>query len=216
VDSISIGGDSHDVILDHCSAGWSVDECLSPSGGIADITVQWCLIAESLNHSVHSKGAHGYGSLVRAIGGVSLHHNLWAHNHGRNPRLGDNYNKPPYPTFDVRNNVMYNYGGTCSGLTGDIASVNTASAGPSCSLPRPTPAPSFRCAMGGWPVYRWKRPPPDRDGMPDVRETAHGLNQDEPSDAAADRDGDGYTNLEEYINQLAQTARQGRQSDLKR
>lgn len=52
--------------------------------------------------------------------------------------------------------------------------------------------------------------------MPDARETAHGLNQDEPSDAAADRDGDGYTNLEEYVNQLAQTARQGRQSDLKR
>ena len=72
--------------------------------------------------------------------------------------------------------------------------------------------------VGGWPVYRWERPPPDRDrdGMPDAWETAHGLNPDDPSDAAADRDGDGYANLEECTNQLAQTARQGRQSDLKR
>jgi len=52
--------------------------------------------------------------------------------------------------------------------------------------------------------------------MPDAWETAHGLNPDDPSGAAADRDGDGHANLEEYINQLAQTARQGRQSDLKR
>jgi hypothetical protein len=52
--------------------------------------------------SVHNKGPHGYGSLVRTIGGVSLHHNLWAHNRGRNPRLGDNYKQPPYPIFDTQ------------------------------------------------------------------------------------------------------------------
>ena len=68
------------------------------------------LVAEALNKSHHAKGEHGYGSLVRAVGGVSLHHNLWAHNIARNPRLGDNYGKPPFPTFDVRNNVIYDYG----------------------------------------------------------------------------------------------------------
>ena len=68
-------------------------------------------IAEGLNDSVHSKGAHGYGSLVRAVGGVTLHHNLWAHNDSRNPRLGDNYGVAPFPTFDVRNNVIYDWGG---------------------------------------------------------------------------------------------------------
>ncbi|HEX7486668.1 MAG TPA: LamG-like jellyroll fold domain-containing protein [Vicinamibacterales bacterium] len=123
-DSFDIVGDSHDVIVDHCSATWSVDENLSPSGGIRNITVQWCLIAEALNRSVHSKGAHGYGSLARAIGGVTFHHNLWAHNAARNPRLGDNYAKPPYPTFDVRNNVIYDYGEIASGMTGDHLSVN--------------------------------------------------------------------------------------------
>ncbi|MBV9084915.1 MAG: hypothetical protein JOZ62_19730, partial [Acidobacteriaceae bacterium] len=118
-DAADIMADSHDVILDHCSATWSIDEDLSPSGGIRDVTVQWSLIAEGLNYSIHHKGPHGYGSLVRAIGGVSLHHNLWAHNTARNPRLGDNYGKPPYPLFDVRNNVMYDYGKICSGWTGD-------------------------------------------------------------------------------------------------
>ncbi len=124
VDGLSIGEAGHHVIVDHCSATWSVDECLSASGAVRDITIQWCIIAEALNKSVHHKGGHGYGSLVRAIGGVSLHHNLWAHNDARNPRLGDFYNRPPFPLFDVRNNVIYNYGGLCSGLTGDTLQAN--------------------------------------------------------------------------------------------
>ena len=41
-------------------------------GNIAGVTVQWCFITESLNKSVQKKGPHGYGSLVRASGGVSL------------------------------------------------------------------------------------------------------------------------------------------------
>jgi hypothetical protein len=124
VDAVNIGGASHDVILDHVSATWSVDEALSPSGAIHNITVQWCLIGESLRKSVHKKGEHGYGSLVRASGGVTLHHNLWVNNTARNPRLGDNYGKPPFPLFDVRNNVMYNWGGICSGMTGDELRAN--------------------------------------------------------------------------------------------
>lgn len=124
VDAMGAGGNARNVIFDHCSATWSVDEALSPSGNIADLTVQWSLIGEALNKSVHKKGQHGYGSLVRATGGVSLHHNLWAHNIARNPRLGDNYGKPPFPTFDVRNNVMYDYRDMCSGMTGDDLSAN--------------------------------------------------------------------------------------------
>ena len=101
-----------------------VDECLSLAGQVGEVTVSWCLIGESPNRSVYKKGPHGYGSLARADGNVSLHHNLWIHNDGRNPRLGDNYGKPSYPTFDVRNNVMYNYGHTCSGLTQGVLKVN--------------------------------------------------------------------------------------------
>lgn len=139
IDALSIGGASRDVVLDHCSASWSVDEALSASGAISGITVQWCLVAEALDRSVHPKGPHGYGSLVRAAGGVSLHHNLWAHNDARNPRLGDNYRRPPYPTFDFRYNVIYDFGKICSGMTGDFLSVNYVG-----NLVKPGPSSSGR------------------------------------------------------------------------
>ena len=67
------------IILDHISASWSVDETLSagsrydpPERGIYDVTVQWSLIAESLNASNHAKGEHGYGSLVRGGFGARM------------------------------------------------------------------------------------------------------------------------------------------------
>ncbi|MDA1273385.1 MAG: pectate lyase [Verrucomicrobia bacterium] len=124
-DAFDILHGARNVIVDHCSATWSVDECLSLSGDDSDITVQWCLIGEALNRSIHAKGEHGYGSLSRANGPVSWHHNLWIHNNARNPRLGDNYGRgPTFPTFDVRNNVIYNYGGTASGLTQGKVKVN--------------------------------------------------------------------------------------------
>lgn len=124
-DCLDLLGRAYHCILDHCSATWSVDECLSTSGDNQNCTIQWCLIGESLNQSKHAKGKHGYGSLARANGPVSWHHNLWIHNDARNPRLGDNYGRGGlHPTFDVRNNVMYNFGGTASGLTQGILKVN--------------------------------------------------------------------------------------------
>ena len=123
-DSMTLAAGAKNVIVDHCSATWSIDENLSLAGDVSNVTVQWCLIAEGLNHSKHSKGAHGYGSLSRANGPVTWHHNLWAHNASRNPRLGDNYGRAPYPTFDVRNNVIYDYGEIASGLTQGVLKVN--------------------------------------------------------------------------------------------
>ena len=123
-DAISVATPSRRVILDHVSASWSVDEALSPSGDIADVTVQWSFITESLNKSAHSKGSHGYGTLARAVGGVTFHHNLWAHHSGRNPRFGDNYGKGEPAFYDFRNNVLYNWGGYCSGLTDGRIRVN--------------------------------------------------------------------------------------------
>src|SRR5436190_10011119 len=123
-DSLTLAAGAKNVVVDHCSATWSVDEDLSLAGDVSNVTVQWCLIAEGLHHSKHSKGAHGYGSLSRAKGPVTWHHNLWAHNVSRNPRLGDNYGRPPYPTFDVRNNVIYDYGEIASGLTQGVLKVN--------------------------------------------------------------------------------------------
>ncbi|MFC1636092.1 polysaccharide lyase family 1 protein [Planctomycetota bacterium] len=60
--------------------------------------------------------------------------------------------------------------------------------------------------VGGWDCYPethrpddWDR---DRDGIPDAWEKKHGLNPRDPADHNGDKDGDGYTNLEEYINSL--------------
>jgi hypothetical protein len=55
-----------------------------------------------------------------------------------------------------------------------------------------------------WPEYRTYNVPidTDHDGMPDEWEKNHGLNPNDPNDGNADRDGDGYTNLEEYLGWL--------------
>jgi hypothetical protein len=43
----------------------------------------------------------------------------------------------------------------------------------------------------------------DGDGIPRAWERQQGLNPDDPADGAADANGDGYTNLEDYLNWLA-------------
>lgn len=296
-DAIAVIGSSRNVIVDHCSASWGLDETLSPTGAIADVTVQWSIISEGLNDTHHS-----YGSLVRGVGGISLHHNLWAHNEARNPLFGDNYWEPPFPTIDFRNNVIYNYGGYRPGhgnagvvgsprinyvknylkpgvdtnpqrsllnpnpgrpvnatfhMEGNVVAGNPAATEDNWQLfvekpkgvtraaePFAVPAVTTTepgvaylavlanagatcpvrdevdrrivdevrsgtgsvidtpMAVGGWPAYRSARPLPDRDhdGMPDDWELALGLNPADSRDAASDRDGDGYTNIEEFIN----------------
>lgn len=124
------------IILDHVSASWSVDETLSVSGNYAepgegwhDVTVQWSIIADSLTKSLHAKGAHGYGSLVRGGRGAraSFHHNLWANHSARMPRPG-NYasaaSDPEGAFFDFRCNVFYNWGGGRSGYNADKDSLS--------------------------------------------------------------------------------------------
>ncbi|WP_156889591.1 OmpL47-type beta-barrel domain-containing protein [Paenibacillus harenae] len=60
--------------------------------------------------------------------------------------------------------------------------------------------------VGGFPQLKQEKGPldTDLDGMPDAWETARELNPDNPEDRNGDRNGDGYTNLEEYLNELAE------------
>ncbi|MFH1719769.1 MAG: pectate lyase, partial [Planctomycetota bacterium] len=124
-DALSISS-GRDIIVDHCSACWSVDETLSASTGgqLGNVTVQWCIISESLNDSTHHKGPHGYGSLIRGGwgNGYTYHHNLYAHHHARLPRPG-NYNDrtkdPKGFIFDFRNNVIYNWADRSAGYNAD-------------------------------------------------------------------------------------------------
>jgi pectate lyase len=304
----------HNIIIDHCSASWAIDETLSvasSNASLGNVTIQWCMITESLNCSVHSKGCHGYGSLVRGGwgNGFTFHHNLYAHHRSRCPRPG-NYNSynidPNGLTFDFRNNVIYNWSGSYPGYNADTDSItlmnfvsNYYKEGPdsatSCvafreqcpfsrayfsdnylngicprdpwSLVRfdgfssgliteykqtvPIPVDfvytddagtayervladagaafpvrdevderivndvingtggiiNDETEVGGWPVLESETPPvdTDHDGMPDDWELAHDLNPIDPYDGNDDRTGNGYTNIEEYINQLPLT-----------
>lgn len=296
------------IIIDHVSASWSVDETLSagsryspPEEGVYDLTVQWSLIAQSLNVSVHDKGGHGYGSLIRGGFGArfSWHHNLWADHQARMPRPG-NYNSaaidPAGPLFEFRNNVFSNWGGGRAGYNADRDSLagydfvaNWYQSGPDSEgllafceenpLARaffagnamngavPTdpwslvgcapgadyrsPAPladsgiatdtaarayervlagagasrvrdsvdlriiagvrertgrliNSQAEVGGWPVLKsgpaWVDS--DGDGMPDDWERARAFDPKDGADGAKDRDGDGFTNLEDWLNSL--------------
>jgi len=312
-DAISIVR-GYNIILDHCSASWSVDEVFSCSTADKDeidsVTVQWSIISEALENSIHTKGAHSYGALIRGCYGAkySYHHNLFAHNRSRNPRPG-NYDEnnrtidPEGLLLDYRNNVMYNWGGSRPGYDGDKESVcrynyvgNYGKTGPNSditgyaysagckhfrayyadnyffgeipadqwslvnfngtwtsqeksdykqSVPFPTgpietdsPLDAYDKVLehagaskvrdtvdarvindvingtgaiiddedevGSWPVYESydERIDTDLDGMWDQWETDNGLNPNDPADRNGDRNGDGYTNLEEYLDEV--------------
>jgi pectate lyase len=117
---------AHDVIIDHCSLTWAVDEALSASGPRFEgddldgwrrntshrITFSNNLIAQSLRDASHSKGPHSMGSLVHDnVTGVLIHGNLYAHNNERHPLVKGGGQAA------VINNIFVNPGHTCSQYT---------------------------------------------------------------------------------------------------
>jgi hypothetical protein len=98
------GSNFKNVIVDHCSVSWSIDEAFSMYSAVESLTVQWCYITESLRYSHHEKGAHGYGGIWGGKN-TSWHHNLLAHHSSRNPRFDRGLEN-----VDHRNNVVYNWG----------------------------------------------------------------------------------------------------------
>ena len=107
-DAISVN-DSRNIMIDHCSFSWSVDECVSCYGN-ENFTLQYCFITESLRNAGHVKGAHGYGGIWGGAN-ASFHHNLLAHHDSRNPRFDHDYVDTKYAgPIDFVNNVIYNWG----------------------------------------------------------------------------------------------------------
>ncbi len=313
-----VSGKEHDgfsslanqAIIDHCSVSWGIDETLSINKA-DNFTVQWCMITESLNNSIHKKGQHGYGGLWGGPGG-SWHHNILAHHNSRNPRASGN---EASGLMDCRNNVIYNWGSNSAyggelwprnwvnnyykagpatahkvrrriflqsdargrmfadgnfvvgfpeisknnwnggidfNKNGDanestlrvdkpytVAPVRTQSAEEAFELVLAHAGASksrdavdsrivneirtgtaqfgaswkggskgiidSQADVGGWPELASVPPPKDsdNDGMPDDWERRQGLNPQDPADSAMDADGDGYTNIEEYLNEMA-------------
>jgi len=303
-------GGTYNIILDHCSLSWSVDECCTVWFASHDITIQYCIISEPLWHSFHPKGAHSMTHLFGAADvstfcyNISSHHNLLIDGNERNPQFAF------CDMVDFRCNVVYNWGTaaaelekggqkrinfinnyylkgpnsgsnvSCMQVRNDALLVELYIAGNIDQLvsdpnannwvmvrdysgnqlpenanghqfrlfqPFATPKirtqPALTCAtclpkcvgatrpyrddhdtrvineflnnrgaiidstaqVGGWETMQPGSVPldTDQDGMPDSWEDSHGLNKNDAGDASGDRDGDGYTNIEEYLNALA-------------
>lgn len=324
-DAVSINKGSN-IILDHISASWSVDETLSCQSNFVDsLTVQWCMVTESLHNSHHQKGSHGMGGIVGSIR-QTLHHNLYAHHNSRNPKVTGRR----HCEVDFRNNVIYNWGsnscydGTASYINwvnnyykaGPATKANVRdrifqlsdepiAGGPENKNNKPEDSKKYKTSLyangnfvngypkvtednwnggiildkgsseaknralnpfkfpvitgqtaeeafplvvsgagaslvrdvidkriasevltgtttykgsksgtpgiidsqkdvGGWPELKSKPVPldSDQDGMPDAWEKQNQLNPKDPADRNGDRNGDGYTNLENYLNSI--------------
>lgn len=93
---------ARNIIIDHCTFMWGIDENMSASGprftgqtvedwrnGTSrNITFSYNLAAEGLADSSHPKGEHSKGSLIHDNAtGILFYRNIWAHNVERSPLL---------------------------------------------------------------------------------------------------------------------------------
>ena len=109
---------TRNVIIDHCSITWSMEECLT-AYDTDSTTVQWCIIGEGLYKSKNGKGARAYAT---QWGGEhsTMHHCLITNCHNRTPRFNGvrdeaniakgHHDHDAYVSSEFANNVIFNWG----------------------------------------------------------------------------------------------------------
>lgn len=110
---------AHDVVVDHCTFSWAIDENMSASGPrfkgrnidewraatSHDVTFSYNLASEGLADASHPKGEHSKGSLVHDnVTNILFYRNIWAHNLERSPLFKGGVRG------SVINNLIYNPG----------------------------------------------------------------------------------------------------------
>lgn len=107
------GPNAYNIVIDHCSFSWAVDENLSvsgprydgPNGTSRKVTISNCIIAEGLCYASHQKGLHSMGTLVHDnCRDVAVIKNLYTQNNQRNPFF------KAFTTGVIVNNVVFNPG----------------------------------------------------------------------------------------------------------
>jgi len=107
IDGIEIRRGAYNVIIDHCSVAWAIDENVSlwADTPIKKVTISNCIIGEGLNNSIHPEGAHSKGLLIGTdCDSVSVIKNYFINNADRNPLMQGKTNT------EVINNLIYNGG----------------------------------------------------------------------------------------------------------
>ena len=113
---------THNVIIDHCSFSWSIDENVSIAHpGIYNVSLLNCIISEGLyiaGHPEYPEGTpHSKGLMTGpGVTNVTIYGNLFAHNHQRNIQVGD----PSSKNIEEVNNLIYNWGSTAADTYGDL------------------------------------------------------------------------------------------------
>jgi hypothetical protein len=91
--------DCTNIIVDHCSFSWGIDETFTAFRN-RNVSIQWCIFAEGLNNSIHPDGTHGFGTFIDGKD-ISIHHCLTAHFDNRYPMFA---NEDMYSTTDQLTN----------------------------------------------------------------------------------------------------------------
>ncbi len=131
-DALTIDGkkqSAHNIVLDHVSLAWALDENASTYGGnVRDVTFSHVIFAEGLYHSIHPDGPHSMGLLIgEGSQNITVQSSLFVSNNDRNPR------QKAGSSLEFLNNVVHNWGGMSgahganpsdTGKTNDVTLLN--------------------------------------------------------------------------------------------